>query len=57
MKKLAIISTFILGLAATSCDSYLDINESSCALQVDTTLSTMYRLSVRATIWIIVDLK
>ena len=28
MKKLAIISTFILGLAATSCDSYLDINES-----------------------------
>ena len=28
MKKLAIISTLILGLAATSCDSYLDINES-----------------------------
>ena len=28
MKKLAIISTFILGLAATSCNSYLDINES-----------------------------
>ena len=27
MKKLAIISTLILGLAATSCDSYLDINE------------------------------
>ena len=47
MKKLAIISTFILGLAAVT----------SCALQVDTTLSTMYRLSVRATIWIIVDLK
>ena len=28
MKKLAIISTFILGLAATSCDSYLDLNQS-----------------------------
>ena len=28
MKKLAIISTFILSLAATSCNSYLDINES-----------------------------
>ena len=28
MKKLAIISTIILGLAATSCNSYLDINES-----------------------------
>ena len=28
MKKFAIISTFILGLAATSCDSYMDINES-----------------------------
>ena len=28
MKKLAIISTLILGLAATSCDSYMDINES-----------------------------
>jgi len=28
MKKLAIISTLILGLAATSCDSYLDVNES-----------------------------
>ena len=27
MKKLAIISTFVLGLAATSCDSYLDINK------------------------------
>jgi hypothetical protein len=27
MKKLAIISTLVLGLAATSCDSYLDINE------------------------------
>ena len=27
MKKLAIISTIVLGLAATSCDSYLDINE------------------------------
>ena len=27
MKKLAIISTIILGLAATSCDSYLDINQ------------------------------
>lgn len=27
MKKLAIISTLILGLTATSCDSYLDINE------------------------------
>jgi hypothetical protein len=27
MKKLAIISTLILGLAATSCDSYMDINE------------------------------
>lgn len=26
MKKLAIISTLVLGLAATSCDSYLDIN-------------------------------
>ena len=28
MKKLAIISTFILGLATTSCNNYLDINES-----------------------------
>ena len=28
MKKFAIISTLILGLAATSCDSYMDINES-----------------------------
>ncbi len=28
MKKLAIISTLVLGLAVTSCDSYLDINES-----------------------------
>ena len=27
MKKIAIISTFVLGLAATSCDSYLDINK------------------------------
>ena len=27
MKKLAIISTIILGLAATSCDSYMDINQ------------------------------
>lgn len=27
MKKLAIISTFALGLAFTSCDSYLDINQ------------------------------
>ena len=27
MKKLAIISTFVLGLAATSCNSYLDINQ------------------------------
>ena len=27
MKKLAIISTIVLGLAATSCDSYLDINQ------------------------------
>lgn len=27
MKKLAIISTIILGFAATSCDSYLDINQ------------------------------
>ena len=27
MKKFAIISTIVLGLAATSCDSYLDINE------------------------------
>ena len=27
MKKLAIISTIILGLATTSCDSYLDINQ------------------------------
>ena len=26
MKKLAIISTLVLGLAATSCDDYLDIN-------------------------------
>ena len=28
MKKLAIITTIVLGLAATSCDSYMDINES-----------------------------
>ena len=28
MKKLAIISTLILGLAATSCNNYMDINES-----------------------------
>lgn len=27
MKKLAILTAFVLGLAATSCDSYLDINE------------------------------
>ena len=27
MKKLAIISTLVLGLATTSCDSYLDINQ------------------------------
>ena len=27
MKKFAIISTIILGMAATSCDSYLDINQ------------------------------
>ena len=27
MKKIAIISTFVLGLAATSCDSYLDVNQ------------------------------
>ena len=27
MKKLAIISTIILGLATASCDSYLDINQ------------------------------
>lgn len=27
MKKLAIISTFVLGMAAASCDSYLDINQ------------------------------
>lgn len=27
MKKLAIISTFVLGLATASCDSYLDINQ------------------------------
>ena len=27
MKKIAIISTFVLGLTATSCDSYLDINQ------------------------------
>ena len=27
MKKIAIISTIVLGLAATSCDSYLDINQ------------------------------
>ena len=27
MKKLAIISTIVLGLAATSCDSYLDVNQ------------------------------
>ena len=27
MKKLAIITTIVLGLAATSCDSYLDINQ------------------------------
>ena len=28
MKKLAIITTIVLGLAAPSCDSYMDINES-----------------------------
>ena len=27
MKKLAIISTIILGLAATSCNNYMDINQ------------------------------
>ena len=27
MKKLAIISTIVLGLGAASCDSYLDINQ------------------------------
>ena len=27
MKKLAIISTIVMGLATTACDSYLDINE------------------------------
>jgi len=27
MKKLAIISTIVLGLATASCDSYLDINQ------------------------------
>ena len=27
MKKFAIISTIVLGLATASCDSYLDINQ------------------------------
>ena len=27
MKKIAIISTIVLGLAATSCNNYLDINQ------------------------------
>ena len=42
MKKLAIISTFILGLATTSCNNYLDINENQCPVSdqlADTVIS------------------